>query len=296
MASLFSNMFGAAENTTPVTNNSNVEETNSNSNPKQEETKPNVEETKPNVEETTPKQEDSNSKKEDSTSKQDTSFRRFMELLVAIRMANCKCSSCTEMKKNCGCTSCMQDLNDKSNAEQLGNNTKAEPKEKTESVGTDESTPKKESVTDCPCPSCRKYVNFQDLPACGLTEDSTFVPLMRKGVHIVNPPHVPTGMIPEFFTRQLCSLQQDKQINFSQWVNVSLLADLTKEARDKTDLVPKARVRVLGGSYFSKHASKIPGKVFMALFQEWLSKTFSDDTWKRVVVFDEDMKGFTVCY
>ncbi len=154
---------------------------------------------------------------------------------------------------------------------------------------------KVEPLTECECHTCRQCTKFTDLPACGTEAEATFVPLMQKGVCIINP-KAPRGMVPEFYTRQVCSLQKDKHLDLRKWVNSYFLYDIIKEARDKQQLKPKARVKISGGAYFRLNTVKVPGKVFLALFHEWINEMFTPEEWQRVIVFDDDKCGFTVCY
>ena len=143
---------------------------------------------------------------------------------------------------------------------------------------------------------------FSRLPAVGDSKPrETFIPLLHRDVSLCTPTP-PNGMSTEFYARQYCDISTDASaatLDLSSWVNSDLLKSLIQTASQKTTTTPEARVHVLPGTYVRNRTTRqnVVASVFMRRLQTWLGEQFGQDaTWKRVVVFDADLLGYTVCY
>lgn len=124
---------------------------------------------------------------------------------------------------------------------------------------------------------------------------------MCNNVSIVND-KLPEGVSPEFYIMQHCDISvinSTEYFDMSRWVRMQLVEHVADTASGKADLTPHARVRVLPGSYFriNDYSDTIEASVFIRKLKIYLSEQCSSDaSWKRAIVFDEDMMGYTVCY
>lgn len=143
---------------------------------------------------------------------------------------------------------------------------------------------------------------FKYLTSVGHRPVEPFVPLMYDDdVSIVND-ELPEGVSPAFYVMQHCSFSAANipdYFDMSRWVRMQLVEHVVHIASGKADLTPHTRVHVLPGSYFrSKDSGQtIAADIFMRKLKQYLSNHFTPDaSWKRAIVFDEDMMGYTVCY
>jgi hypothetical protein len=143
---------------------------------------------------------------------------------------------------------------------------------------------------------------FSCLPAVGDSKPrETFIPMLHRDVSLCNP-IPPNGISAAFYVRQYCDVSTDAAaatLDLSNWVNLDLLKSLIQTASQKTTTTPEARVHVLPGTYVHNRTTRqnVVASVFMRRLQTWLSEQFGQDaTWKRIVVFDDDLLGYTICY
>lgn len=85
----------------------------------------------------------------------------------------------------------------------------------------------------------------------------------------------------------------------SEWVDDRAIRNFVTAGAAAETLPPAARVRIYAGTYFRNKETNqtVLGRVFIRAFRLWLESTYDVDvTWKRVIVFDSDDLGYTVCY
>ncbi len=148
-----------------------------------------------------------------------------------------------------------------------------------------------------------KPETYTRLPAVGdAAARDTFIPLTVSGVS-ANNPKAPDGMSSAFYARQYCDVfsddTADAKLDMPQWIALDHLNDMIRTAASKPVTSPEARVHVLSGTYFRHRTTRqnVLASVFLRKLQRWLGEHYGADvTWKRVVVFDDDCMGYTVCY
>jgi hypothetical protein len=152
------------------------------------------------------------------------------------------------------------------------------------------------------CVDPNNPATFCQLPAVGDSKPhETFIPLLHRDVSFCNP-LPPNGMSTEFYAKQYCDISTDASaatLDLTNWVNMDLLKSLIQTTSQKTSTAPEARVHVLPGTYVRNRTTRqnVVASVFLRRLQMWLGDQFGQDaTWKRVVVFDADLLGYTVCF